>query len=203
MDAFSIQSGQFILENIEEATMFRHDLVEMLIIRELAVYSRYRPEVKTEFLELYDGKVFDDNPASFPQRKPILIADIKTRAGLTQYFSYNRFGTISSQYWRYDSSTGVFKTFLPKNSYEVRYAVPHVYDKEKKSIESLELTDSFFIDLFVGRLMISIGRSRRSFALNDLPFTQDGEQLVAEGQGIYEKAIEDIQTTSDWMLAAM
>lgn len=203
MDSFSIQSGQFILENIEDATMFNHGLVEKLITRELAIYSRYLPLVVTEMLELYDGKVFDNNPASLPRFKPMLISEIRNKNGLTQYFSFNRFGNISNQYWRYDPETGVFKTFLPKQVYEVKYAVAHQYDPVSKSIPTLNLTDTFFIDMFVGRLMVSIGRSRRSFALNDLPFAQDGEQLVAEGQGIYEKAEQDIQTTSTWMLAAM
>lgn len=200
---FAIESGQFILDDIETTTMLNKERIEMLIIRELAYYNKFAPLVKTQLLELYDRKIFDGNAASSGTSDiPILISEIRNKMGITQLLSFNRFGMISNQYWTYDANTKMFKTAMPKDVYEVTYACNHVYDKETSSIPTLDLTDSDLIKLVVGRMMISIGRSRRSFVLNDLPFTQDGEQLVAEGQDIYSAAVDSIQTSSRHMLAA-
>ena len=50
--------------------------------------------------------------------------------------------------------------------------------------------DKILIDLIIGRFLITVGRARRMFRLEQFPVEADATELVAEGQEIQERAME-------------
>lgn len=203
LEQIQLISGQHILaDSFEDATMLDKPRLIALFKRELAFYSRFMPSRQMTMMKLWDQKVFtgtneDGNPEPIPE----IIIDIYMKTGVTQLLSYNKFGAISQQYWRYKDK--VFTTSLPSDFYRVSYCAAHVWNTEKDGVETLDYDSTTFLNLICGRLLITMGRSRRSFMLNEIPFSMDGEALLAEGNEMYLSAKEDLETQSRWLLASM
>lgn len=203
LEQIQLISGQHILaDSFEDATMLDKERIVKLIKRELAYYSRYIPQRQMRMMKLWDQKVFtgtdeDGNPEPIP----VIIIDIFAKTGVTQLLSYNKFGSISQQYWRYKDR--VFSTSLPSDFYRVSYAAAYEFVDAQDGIPNMDLDSTTFLNLICGRMLITMGRSRRSFMLNEIPFSMDGDALLAEGTEIYASAKEDLETQSRWLLASM
>ncbi len=72
-------------------------------------------------------------------------------------------------------------------------------DAEFKYMDSGK--DEAFIDMIIGRFLISLGRSRRAFTLASSPINFDGAELVAEGTEKYKEARDLLHETSNWWSA--
>ena len=81
------------------------------------------------------------------------------------------------------------------------YTVPHVYKDDV--IQTIDIENQKFMSLVAARFMITLGRSRRAFLLNDLPFQMDADMLITEGQDLYERTMQDIMTNSSFYLAIL
>lgn len=60
-------------------------------------------------------------------------------------------------------------------------------------VPTITSEDTVFFQLLQGLFLQGIGRSRRSFTLNDLPINMDADTLASEGESIEEKARENFQ----------
>lgn len=58
--------------------------------------------------------------------------------------------------------------------------------------------DKILMDLIVGKFLISLGRSRRAFTLNNSPINFDASELVAEGQELVNQATQELYNQSNW-----
>lgn len=72
--------------------------------------------------------------------------------------------------------------------------------KTTYDIPTITLADIWFFKLLKARFMQGIGRSRRSFSLSDIPITTDAEALVADGEALEEKTIEDMHLNKNLAL---
>lgn len=67
---------------------------------------------------------------------------------------------------------------------------------EIKNLEKSEkLTD--FLNLVAAKFMIALGRARRQFILNELPVQIDSQELISEGNELWEATKERVEETSD------
>lgn len=197
---FAMTSGQFMM-SVEEMMLNKTQVIG-LITRELAYYGKYLPKVKRLSLKLYDQKVFNGvDEDGNPQDIPLAINKIFMRSGVTQLFTNNRFGNITKSYWRYYDN--LFTTSLPEDIYLVEYAVNYSIDKDTGNIADLDISNNYFLDLVAGKLMVSIGRSRRSFFIGELPFTLDSDQLVGDGSDLVKQAQSAIIEQAKYFLAFM
>ena len=66
-------------------------------------------------------------------------------------------------------------------------------------IKNLEKSEKVmdFINLCTGKFMIALGRSRRAFTLNELPFQMDTAEMVGEGQELWDNTVVRMEETSD------
>ncbi|AUR83167.1 hypothetical protein NVP1031O_185 [Vibrio phage 1.031.O._10N.261.46.F8] len=66
-------------------------------------------------------------------------------------------------------------------------------------VVGLESTDreSEFIEYLTGKFMVTLGRSRRGFQLNESPVQIDADSLISEGQTMVDNITEQMQETSD------
>ncbi|AXY86106.1 hypothetical protein [Escherichia phage vB_EcoM_IME392] len=201
VESFLLESGQFILDSLDD-TALTQDRVELIIAKELATYSRYKPNLVTGALNLWNNRRFTGKDEhGNPEPIPIVIHRLFVNGGFTRLITNNRFGTISQNYWRFDN--GVFNMYMEDGQYLCEYAVAHTYNKETKSIDSLDLTATTFMSMVHGKMMQVLGRSRRAFQISDSPILMDGDALIADGQQMYDQAMEDLKTQSDYMLASM
>jgi len=194
-----IETGQWLIGL--EATAIEPKQMELLIKRELALYSRYFPRVVNKTGRLYNGYIFtEEKDGEVPQK----IISIRTE--YTQPYSYNfnrKPVTILASNWSYEKP----KLFLRFQSdiYQYTYIIPHKYihdeDIDKCGIESLNEFDSNFLNLIIGKFLMTVGRSRRAFVLNDIPFNMDADQLYSEGKDLYDSAVETVRSNSSFQLA--
>ncbi|CAH9015158.1 conserved hypothetical protein [Vibrio phage 150E35-1] len=66
-------------------------------------------------------------------------------------------------------------------------------------VVGIEGTDreSEFIEYLTGKFMVTLGRSRRGFQLNDSPVQIDADSMISEGQAMVDRMVEQMQETSD------
>lgn len=64
----------------------------------------------------------------------------------------------------------------------------------RKELEVTTITDNDdeFFKLLEGKFLVSIGRNRRAFTLNELPVTMDSDSLISEGQAKQEAAEQQL-----------
>lgn len=192
IDLALIQTGQYILD-VEDLEIDRPKL-EMLLIRELAWFSGYHPVKKSGEFLLYNDKEFTEEKDGVI---PVNITNIRR----LQTSSYPLFTNSMGRYatslrWRYSKP---YLTFMyPSQIYIVDYFAPHKYEDGK--IKTLD-SHSPFVNLFIAQFMISLGRGRASFVLNDIPITTNADALISEGQELLQSTKEFIQETSSYHFA--
>jgi hypothetical protein len=61
--------------------------------------------------------------------------------------------------------------------------------------------DEIFLDIILGRFLVSVGRSRRLATLNNSPINFDAAELVSEGTEMMKEARERLYEQSQWWSA--
>lgn len=192
LDTALLQTGQYILSS-EEIEIDKPKLEE-LIKKELAWFSAYNPIRKTGDFILYNDKEFTEEIDGVI---PVNITNIRRKQN-TAYplFAHSLGRFTTSLRWRYYSP---FLTFqYPRNIYTVDYFAPHTYENEV--IKTLD-SSSNFVDLFIARFMIALGRGRSSFVLNDIPIVTNADGLISDGKELLDNTRQLIQETSSFHLA--
>jgi hypothetical protein len=190
VDYFLAKSGQFIIPDFMATTGMSDPILKALIKNSLKKYSDYIPVIHEELLFLSNNKIFK-NPY------PRFIISINQNTN--NPFKSN-LGLISSHKWSYTSNTGRLSFEFPQGTYRVKYAVSHAIDESDLSVPTLSYEDDLFLDLFTADMMISVGRSRRTFILNDLPFQVDYDAMVSEGEDLKAATIEMLRERSQQFL---
>lgn len=189
IDITLTETGQFIVDL--DTTMLDQSKIELMIERELNWFSKYYPVRKRASLYLFNGKQFlGENNEDIPSN--ILSIQRQSCQPSTGYIIYGR---PRYRVPSYSYQGGVLSLAGDPGFYDVEYSMYHKYDKEKQMIETVNI-DSPFVNLFISKFMISIGRSRKAFLLNDLPLTMDSDSMVSEGQELYQSTREYIMETS-------
>ena len=204
LDIILLEAGQWLIGL--EATMIKPSQMEILIKRELAFYSRYFPREMSKTARLYNGYIFTKEVNGEIPQKIISIKNVSNDSFITSTIYPNfsaRPRAIPASSWSYKKPELYLK--FPSNYYTYSYIVAHEYvhddNTDKCGIDSLTLSDTYFLNLLIGKFLMTIGRSRRAFVINDLPFNMDSEQLYNEGKELYDNAVQIIQTNSSFQLA--
>lgn len=205
VDHILTESGQFF-DTLESTQLDTHK-VEMLIIRELKYYSKYKPK-RVTFKTQIDGV------KEFSVTKDGFIPDAITNIRYSEYNGSDLVGAmlfrgmrraqgapLSTYYWRYEKP--MFYLRGQPGIYEVSGILNHYYDQLTKEIRTLYDSSYDFLNLVVAKFMLALGRSRRAFTISEIPFTSDAESLVSEGNQLLSEARDRIETTSNFHLAVI
>lgn len=196
LDVIMLETGQYISDL--QATLLDQTKLELLIKKELGLYSRYRPNKVTRVDTLYNGKIYTMEHDNII---PNAITDIRTDRFNTMGINLTPIpGPVHCYHWNYTKPTLYFR--YPEGQYIVSYIVDHVYDETTDKIESIELHDKF-MNLIVGRFMQTVGRSRRAFTVDEIPINTDASEMISEGKEIYDSALEEIKINSAFNLAVL
>jgi len=81
--------------------------------------------------------------------------------------------------------------YTPKSNLTVPYFdIPNISTKDRNLLK-----------LILGRFFQSLGTSRNTFILNEVPVTSNASELISRGEKLEEKAIEDMQAQGKWYIA--
>ncbi len=226
VDYVMTESGEFIVGDLETTQINRHRF-HLITKRALAIYSKYRPLTDRQTLAVNGSLNLTDisggqTPAWVSRVSPV-SDEISTSASTgasqgTAAFIYGNAGGLSDPYiasgrprhipWEYNkptlsvaSSSGMYDITMHRNhalENVVKDASNLVIDAE---VPTIDYADDIFFDILVGFFLMSLGRSRRAFTLNDLPVTMDGSDLVSEGETKVNEAKERLTEQSSWYLA--
>ena len=88
-----------------------------------------------------------------------------------------------------------------------RLISPLSQDEILEGYEIIGIEDSkdmwLFLNLVTAKFMVSLGTSRSSFVINDLPVTLNGAELSSRGQELLDKTMEVITENSDAFLSML
>lgn len=194
LNVIMVETGQYISDLT--ATLLDQPKVELMIQRELGLYSRYKPNKVTTYGTLYNQKTFDLTIDGFV---PDSIVDIRTDRFVPAGIAITPIpGPVHSYHWRYDKPVLYFR--YPQGEYIYSYIVPHKY--VNNAISSIEIHDRF-INLVVGRFLMSVGKSRRAFTIDEIPINTDASEMISEGKELYDSTMEEIRINSAFSLAVL
>lgn len=189
IDLTLTETGQYLIDL--DTMMLDTPKVELMIQRELNWFSKYYPVRKRASLYLFDGKTFSKDSDG---EIPFNILSIQRQYGQSST-AYQMWGKPRYRNPSFIYNDGKLSLNGESGVYDVEYSVYHTYNKDKKAIETLS-AESPFVNLFIAKFMISVGRSRKAFLLNDLPLSMDADSMVSEGQELYQSTKEYIMETS-------
>ncbi|BCG50082.1 hypothetical protein [Ralstonia phage RP13] len=196
IDVILLESGQFIADL--DATLLDKTKLGTMVKRELAWYSRYQPFKATVVSSLYDKKVFSLQADGFVPKN---IVDIRTdRFNFIGYTTAPIPGPVHSYYWRYENPILYFR--YPEGPYQMSYISDHVYDDVNQNLPTIDIGDRI-VNMMVGRFMMTVGRSRKAFTVDEIPLTTDAEAMYSEGKELYDKTEEEIKQNSRFNLAIL
>jgi len=93
--------------------------------------------------------------------------------------------------WYYDQRNHILYSFL-QGKFIIDFLV-------KPSLEDITYDDIEFLDMMKGLYLMYVAEVRKGFKLDDLPFSNDADELYSEGKEIFENARERIETeTNAW-----
>ncbi len=222
IDYVMTESGEFIVGELETTQINRHRF-HLIAKRALAIYSKYRPLTDRQTLTV-DGSLdmtdisSGQTPAWISRVVPVSDSSVGGTGQGAAAFIYGNAGGLSDPYyasgrprqipWEYNKPT--LSVASSSGMYDITMHRHHTLDNITKDasnlvidaeLPSIDYADDIFFDILVGFFLMSLGRSRRAFTLNDLPVTMDGSDLVSEGETKVNEAKERLTEQSSWYLA--
>jgi hypothetical protein len=207
IDWVMIQSGEFIVEVVEN-TLIDKPKFWKIVKRDLKFYQKYVPVTKHLNCYIQGNYEFPNGeiPKFISKCSPIIGGGM-SGGGFQALSTGQLMGMMNPMManmgtkfaWKYE------KPFL-YGSMNGNMAVTAHYGYEldetaedPKDYEILGMSEEdLFLNLILSSFLISLGRSRRAFTLNDLPITMDAPDLVSEGMERQEKARQDLFDLTSW-----
>lgn len=198
-EAILLQSGQYITDL--DSFLLDDDKLRSIIKVELLEYSKWKPLERFEYMEVYEGKKFDN-----PTPKTILSvqSDDILSTELLMPDLYRRDDRYRR--WIYQKPHMVHFRSKP-GYYHVRYLkdreITPVKDKNDNIVDyEIDIDmEQDFINLVLGRFLMTVSRMSRTFESSDLPFNVRSDDLMMEGREIYQSAKDYLVEVSAFHLS--
>ena len=208
-----VEAGQFLIttENIE----LNRETFVPLVKSAIGTYNRYYPIDNYLDIDFSSSRNYTFTEANTPDGIPREIAEV-IPVRIMGTYPY-----ILKKYDDSESNVEVAESFpftyrrpvltIPANAicnvhaifdHELRDTTPSSGGVKQYEINTVNENSDVFFQLLTGRFLKGLGRSRKAFTLNDLPVTNDGPEMVAEGQEMEKDALEELrENKGKWWLA--
>lgn len=216
IDTVLIRSGQIIVDNLDELNLTKKKFVT-LIRNEIVKYSKYCPHTERINIQVDGccGTYYEFTKDSQPYGIPRWISELVPISGanttyelFTRKFFYstyrNELRDPQTLIWRYDRPY-LYITALGGYDTVAHYDHPMIETRDDKNeLTDFELPtiesdkDEIFIDLLTAQFMIVLGRSRRAYKVEGIPMSTDDNELISDGQAMYELAYQRMLDNSAW-----
>lgn len=214
-DHVLLRSGQFIMA--KSKVELDEDRFKLIVDEALAIYSKYSPSEKHLFIEVTTNRTFRfteantfgaGEPDSLSSVVPIRMLGMNTLAirSIFNIPALNSNLDIRMECpWEYRKP---HLTVPFAGEFDVlaiyRQKVIKSEGEDGKicyDIPTISLRDDAFMKLVRGMFLEGLGRSRRSFTLNDLPIVMDADTIANEGKEMIIEATEQMQKEAKFYLA--
>lgn len=215
-DRVLLRSGQFILTKTKVEIDI--DSFRLLVEDALAQYNKYNPYEKYYQLLIHSPREFTFTPEYDQEIKRVpdwisKCTPIRT-SGYSAYSVANSAQSFNSELNDPVQAPWVYRKPVLSLPFSSKYEVLAIYnhivvgtpdpdngDKTIYDVPTITTEDQSFLKLLQGMFLQGLGRSRRSFTINDLPITADADTIASEGKEIEDSALESMQTNSKFYLA--
>ena len=103
-----------------------------------------------------------------------------------------------SGYWL---DTNYLTSVVPSGGNSCQLMVTGLGSNPYYDLPNITYLDYKFLKLVQGRLMQALGRSRKSFILNDMPVTSDAAEMVSIGKELEQEAMTEMYESGKWYMA--
>lgn len=124
----------------------------------------------------------------------VKVTGIGANGGVTNVIVENR----GDGYWL---DTRYLTTVVPSGGQGCELVVTGLGPGAYYDLPNITYKDHHFLKLVQGRLMQALGRSRKSFILNDMPVTSDAADMVSAGIEIEKEAMSDLYEKGKWWIS--
>lgn len=205
-----LRSGQIIVDDLSELHLSKEKFL-LIVQNELVKYNKYCPYKKR-----YTIVTTEDKPHVFKEEDgiPRWISEVVPVSGAnSSYDIFNRKFFYSSYgeelhnptllLWRYDRPNLSMSSI---GDFECIGHLDHPIIKKDEIDETYFPTlsasqDEILIDLITAQFMITLGRSRRAYKLDQIPLITDDSELISDGTALYEQAYQRLLDNSSWVYA--
>lgn len=215
IDTILIETGNHIFDDDVTRLSLSVAKIWTLARRQLLIYQKFEPRVTAQNVTVVNGihTFTTDIPEWISACVPIQtarlsalgLASLVTEQG--PYDDSSRLDPPRNFIWEYVSprlSTSEDGTMDVVTVHNYTYTVT----MDSANVEVLDVdisgiteSDDKFIDLVTAVFLISIGRSKRAFTINDLPLTTDASELISEGGVLKEATMDSLKARDKWYLA--
>lgn len=214
-DHILLRSGQFVMSKTK--VELDEDRFSLLVEEALAIYSKYSPFEKHFYVEVTNNRTYRftegntfgaGEPDAISSVTPIRVLGINPWMLRQVYGIPMSDGNIDIRQecpWEYRKP---YITFPYPGEFDIlafyRHKIIKLEDDDGRiyyDIPAISLRDDAFMKLIRGMFLEGIGRSRRSFTLNDLPIVMDADTIANEGREMITEATEQMQKEAKFYLA--
>lgn len=208
-----VESGQFLLEI--NGVELDKDRFLTLVKSVLGKYNKYHPIDDKFNLNMLSTRVYTFTDSSQNYGIPQWIVSVTpVQMGTDSAFNTNRIssvgsllsylGSSNSNPYLMEKCTFPFeyrdgKLYIPtEDQVDVHAVYLHKIREEESNgdtlyhVDTITDEDETFFNLLRAKFMISLGRSRRAFTMQDLPIATDASEIVAEGKELEREVTEDL-----------
>lgn len=201
-DLVLLELGQHQVEDLirEEIPL---DKFYLLAKSSIDYCTKYRPLQKTRVIYINKTTYEFD-----PEYAPLTIDRVVSTYGETDLLATteanmvrlnSHIPTLPQQYWRYERPlliSGIQGLVSVRGYYN--YEFIKVHGGNDWDIPDLTLDANSEFKMVQAKLLMTLGRSRRAFTMNEIPINTDASELYNEGQQLWESTKEAIQIASKW-----
>lgn len=208
-----LRSGQIIVDDLSELHL-TEDKFLLIVQNEITKYSKYIPHKKRLNIAMPNTGNFrfcdEEAPKWISEVIPVTGANSSYDIFRRKFFYSTGGEEIRNPtmcIWRYDkpylscSAIGDFECIA---FYDHKIVKDPGWGDGCKSADlptiSLE-DDEILIELITAQFMITLGRSRRAYKLDQMPLQTDDSELISDGNALYEQAYQRLLDNSSWVYA--
>jgi hypothetical protein len=216
-DRVLTESGQFVLD--PDALELDLPRFSRLVRSVLGTYNRYCPYIRKFNLSSPSNEFFEfRSDFSHPRTGEVLgvphfvssCVPVRSRSNLSPFFQAGAVSRLpgsafgEGQLDLVDKDPTPFEYRAPRlylaypGFYDVKAAFKHAVSGAGSDlgVATVDEEHDTFFDLLQAKFLIALGRNRRAFTLQPLELTTDAEELVGEGQRLWDTAFEHLTTNS-------
>ena len=196
-----IESGQFLFEGDLEIDLNRF---RKLVQPALDIYSKYRP-VDRKFNIVVTGMSYDFTGHDYGVPdwiSKVMLVSIPYNAIYQDILQEYNNGVDVPRKAPFEYRPPILYV-TADGEYDVTAVYKHrlEYDGQVYYVDTIDTSDELFFKLLAGKFLQALGRARKAFVLEGFPIAVDGVDLVSEGKGLEQEALEQLGELSKWYLA--
>jgi hypothetical protein len=195
IDYIILETGNYLVSNLVRSDI---NLDRFLILTKIVLgeYCNYRPLRKTIIANI------SSNPHEFIYNTSPVVIDKINISNSDPVYRQEHISPLPS--WRYERPNLYIATtgFLEISGAFDYYIAPITENNQiiDYDIQDIGFKETEFLALLKAKFLVTIGKQRRAFTANDIPFATDASEIVSEGAELWNITVERLQSNAKWWI---